>query len=102
VLKRHCDDAGRNYDEIIKSIGTAVHLVESAGSAEQETALARGNQSYEEYAENTIVGTPEQVKERLQPYVDIGIDYFIVSIPRNAYDTISQDRFAREVAPLFR
>jgi F420-dependent oxidoreductase-like protein len=102
VLKRHCDDAGRNYDEIIKSIGTAVHLVESAGSAEQETALARGSQSYEEYAENTIVGTPEQVKERLQPYVDIGIDYFIVSIPRNAYDTISQDRFAREVAPLFR
>jgi alkanesulfonate monooxygenase SsuD/methylene tetrahydromethanopterin reductase-like flavin-dependent oxidoreductase (luciferase family) len=48
------------------------------------------------------VGTPEQVKERLQPYVDAGIDYFIVSIPRNAYDTALQDRFAREVAPLFR
>jgi F420-dependent oxidoreductase-like protein len=101
VLKQHCDDVGRNYDEIIKSTGTTVHLVESAGTAEQETALARGNQSYEEYARNTIVGTPEQVKERLQPYVDIGIDYFIVSIPRNAYDTTSQDRFAREVAPLF-
>jgi alkanesulfonate monooxygenase SsuD/methylene tetrahydromethanopterin reductase-like flavin-dependent oxidoreductase (luciferase family) len=56
---------------------------------------------YEEYAQNTIVRTPEQVKERLQSYVDVGIDYFIVSIPRNGYDTTLQDRFAQEVAPLF-
>jgi alkanesulfonate monooxygenase SsuD/methylene tetrahydromethanopterin reductase-like flavin-dependent oxidoreductase (luciferase family) len=101
VLKRHCDEAGRNYDEIIKSTGTTVHLVENSGSAEQETAQARGDKSYEEYAQNTIVGTAEEVKERLQPYVDAGIDYFIVSIPRNGYDTTLQDRFAREVAPLF-
>jgi F420-dependent oxidoreductase-like protein len=102
VLQRHCDDVGRNYDEIIKSTGTTVHLIESDASAEQETALARGNQSYEEYARNTIVGTPERVQERLQSYVDAGIDYFIVSIPRNGYDTSLQDRFAREVTPAFR
>ncbi|GAC1435693.1 MAG: LLM class F420-dependent oxidoreductase [Chloroflexota bacterium] len=101
VLKRHCDDAGRNYGEIIKSTGVTVHLVETMASAERETARARGKQSYEEYLQNTIVGTPEMVRERLQPYLDAGIEYFIVGIPRNAYDQGPQTRFAREVIPLF-
>ena len=101
VLRRHCDDVGRNYDEIIKSTGVTVHLIENEATAEQETARARGEQSYEQYARNTIVGTPERVRERLQPYVDAGIDYFIVSIPRNGYDQGPQTRFAREVVPLF-
>lgn len=101
VLKRHCDDVGRNYDELIKSTGIAVHLVESESTAERETAQARGDTPFEEYAQNTIVGTPEAVRDRLQPYVDIGIDYFIVSIPRNAYDLTTQTRFAREVVPMF-
>lgn len=101
VLKRHCENLGRNYDEIIKSTGITVHLVESEKTAEQETAQARGKQSYQEYERNTIVGTPQMVHERLQPYVDVGIDYFIVTIPRNAYDLTAQNRFAREVVPLF-
>lgn len=101
VLKQHCDDADRNYDEIIKSTGIAVHLVDGDATAERETALARGKQSFEDFAAHTIVGTPNQVGERLQPYVDVGIDYFIVTIPRNGYDTALQDRFAREVIPLF-
>jgi len=101
VLERHCDEVGRNFEEIIKSTGIAVHLVQSEATAERETAKARGDQPYEEYVKSTVVGTPEMVRDRLQPYVDIGIDYFIVSIPRNAYDLEPQARFAREVAPLF-
>jgi F420-dependent oxidoreductase-like protein len=101
VLRGHCDAVGRTYDEIIKSTGVSVHLVESERTAERETAQARGDKSYEDYARQTIVGTPEMVRERLQRYVDVGIDYFIVSIPRNAYDLTLQQRFAREVAPHF-
>jgi hypothetical protein len=37
------------------------------------------------------------VRERLQPM----IDYFIVSIPREAYDQEPVRRFAREVIPMF-
>ena len=92
---------GRDYGEIIKSTGVTVHLVESMASAERETARARGTTSYEEYAKQTIVGTTELVRERLQQYVDVGVEYFIVSIPRNAYDLEPQTRFAREVASKF-
>ena len=62
----------------------------------------RGNKSYEEYRRDTIVGTPEMVVERLQRLVKAGADYFIVSIPRIAYDQEPLQRFAREVMPQFR
>ena len=41
------------------------------------------------------------VRERLQPVIDAGIDYFIVTIPREAYDHEAVRRYAREVIPLF-
>jgi alkanesulfonate monooxygenase SsuD/methylene tetrahydromethanopterin reductase-like flavin-dependent oxidoreductase (luciferase family) len=69
--------------------------------AEQATASARGDRPYGDYAKRTIVGTPEMVRERLQPVIDVGIDYFIVTIPREAYDQEAVRRFAREVIPLF-
>ena len=39
--------------------------------------------------------------ELFQEYVDVGVQYFIVTIPRNAYDLEPQTRFAREVASKF-
>ncbi len=61
-----------------------------------------GKRSYEEYARDTIVGTPETVVERLQQLVEAGADYFIVSIPRVAYDQEPLQQFAQEVMPRFR
>jgi alkanesulfonate monooxygenase SsuD/methylene tetrahydromethanopterin reductase-like flavin-dependent oxidoreductase (luciferase family) len=55
----------------------------------------------EEVKEETMVGTPEMVRERLQPMIDAGIDYFIVTIPREAYDQEPVRHFAREVIPMF-
>ena len=49
----------------------------------------------------TYAGTAEMVAEGLRTLVDAGIDYFIVTIPRNAYDHEAQTRFAREVVPMF-
>jgi F420-dependent oxidoreductase-like protein len=102
ILKQHCADVGRDYNEIVRSTGVTVHLVENEQTAEQETAKARGNKSYAEYARDTIVGTPATVVERLQRLVEAGADYFIVSIPRIAYDQEPLQRFAQEVLPQFR
>jgi F420-dependent oxidoreductase-like protein len=102
VLRQHCEEQNRDYNEIIRSTGVTVHLVESEQSAEQETALARGDRPYAEYARDTIVGTPDQVVERLQRVVDAGANYFIVSIPRVAYDLDPLRRFAQEVMPRFK
>jgi alkanesulfonate monooxygenase SsuD/methylene tetrahydromethanopterin reductase-like flavin-dependent oxidoreductase (luciferase family) len=101
VLKRHCDDLGRDYDEIIKSTSVNVHVVDDMDEAERATADARGDKPYDDYATGTIVGTPEMIRERLEPVIEAGIDYFIVTIPREAYDQEAVRRFAREVIPLF-
>jgi alkanesulfonate monooxygenase SsuD/methylene tetrahydromethanopterin reductase-like flavin-dependent oxidoreductase (luciferase family) len=69
--------------------------------AEWATADARGDKPFDDYAKGTIVGTPEMIRERLEPVIEAGIDYFIVTIPREAYDQEAVRRFAREVIPLF-
>jgi alkanesulfonate monooxygenase SsuD/methylene tetrahydromethanopterin reductase-like flavin-dependent oxidoreductase (luciferase family) len=46
----------------------------------------RGDRPHDESARQTIVGMPKTVRERLQPMIDAGIDYFIVTIPHKAYD----------------
>ncbi len=93
VLERHCDEVGRDYDEIIKSTAITVQLVEKEANAGKEAAPTRGEQTY--------AGTPEMVAEGLRTLVEAGIDYFITSIPCNAYDQEPQTRFAREVVPMF-
>jgi F420-dependent oxidoreductase-like protein len=94
VLKRHCEEIGRDYEEIIKSTAVTVELVEKEKDASKaKVASTRGSSTY--------AGTPEMVAEELQTLVEVGIDYFIVTVPRNAYAQEPQTRFAREVVPIF-
>jgi alkanesulfonate monooxygenase SsuD/methylene tetrahydromethanopterin reductase-like flavin-dependent oxidoreductase (luciferase family) len=102
VLKQHCDEVSRDYNEIVRSTGVTVHLVQSERDADKETAKARGTRSYEEYARDTNVGTSQTVVQRLQRLVEAGADYFIVTIPRVAYDQEPLRQFAQEVMPRLR
>ena len=101
VLRGHCETVGRNYDEIVRSTGITVHLVDSAADAEGATAQARQGRSLEEYARGVMVGTPDEIVERLRQRVEAGVNYFIVSVPRVAYDQEQLRRFAQEIMPRF-
>ncbi len=101
VLKRRCEDVGRDYDEIIRSTGLSAHPIGPNDDPEKATAYARGDTSYEEYAQRTVVGTPEQIREAVQPKLELGFDYFIMSFPRVAYNQEVMNRFSEEVIPLF-
>ncbi|MDQ3656316.1 MAG: LLM class F420-dependent oxidoreductase [Chloroflexota bacterium] len=101
VLKGHCETVGRNYDDITRSTGLSAHPIGPNDDPEKATASARGDKSFEEYAKDTIVGTPEEIREKAQPKIDLGFNYFIMSFPRFAYDQETMNRFATEVIPLF-
>jgi F420-dependent oxidoreductase-like protein len=101
VLKGHCETAGRNYDDIVRSTGLSAHPIGAQDDPVQATAAARGEKSFEEYAKETIVGTAEEIRERAQAKLDLGFDYFIMSFPRVAYTQETMNRFAEEVIPLF-
>jgi F420-dependent oxidoreductase-like protein len=99
VLKGHCDAVGRDYEEITRSTSINAYLLEEGEDPETATARARGSQSYEEYSKQYMVGTADEIVERLQPMVDAGVNYFITYLPRVAYDPSMVERFAKEVIP---
>ena len=99
VLRGHCENVGRDYEEITRSTSVNVYLLEEGEDPEETTKKVRMGRSYAEYSKEFIVGTPEQVVEALRPKVEAGVEYFIVYMPRVAYDPAPIERFAKEVVP---
>lgn len=95
VLRRHCDAAGRDYEEIVKTWSA-----ESLAVASTESEAHRISEA-SPYSSNPIYGTPEQVAEQLQPYVELGVSYFIVRV-LDFPQTEGIELFAHEVIPLMR
>ena len=57
------------------------------------------NAIYDEYSQQFMVGTAEEIVERLRPMADAGVNYFITYLPRVAYEPEMVERFAKEVVP---
>ena len=101
VLRRHCDNVGRDFDTLTRSTSIQpVVLLENEKDAESLTKPFRGDFSLAEYREQAWVGTAEQLAERLRPLLATGINYFIVYMAGVAYDPDMARRFARDVVPL--
>ncbi len=77
VLKDHCRDIGRDYDEIEKTWSPEVFLRQT-----EDEVIAAGSHSFwgepfESWREGNLVGTPEQVAEKIQTYIDLGCTSFM-------------------------
>lgn len=105
VLRQHCENEGRDYDEITKSTTFEVYPIAPGADPVQATAKdreARGGLSYEAFTEKWRVGTPEQLAEQIQAGVDAGANYIINYIPGIAYDTDLIHRYNEEIIPLIK
>lgn len=92
VLRRHCEEVGRPYDEIVKTWSAEAVAVAPTQAEAQRIADASP------YNNHPIVGTPEQVAAQLKQFVDLGVDYLIVRLldfPRSE----GIDLFVNEVMP---
>lgn len=95
TLREHCEAVGRDYNTIVKTWGHECLAV--AHTHEQAEALARASQFWNE---NAIYGTPDEVAAKLQGFVDLGVQHFILRFA----DFPNPDGallFAREVMPRF-
>ncbi|MBI1258618.1 MAG: TIGR03560 family F420-dependent LLM class oxidoreductase [Chloroflexi bacterium] len=101
VLRQHCANVGRNFDEITRSTSMNIFLLEDGADPVQATAKARGAASYETFARDNFVGTSAQISEQISQLSELGINYVITSFPRVAYDHTMLHRFASEVMPAF-
>jgi F420-dependent oxidoreductase-like protein len=81
VLRQHCEDVGRPYDEVTKTLFTWFMV----GRTE---AKARAKARYFDGDAPTfagLMGTPEQITERLRRYEAIGVEEVYVSM-RDAFE----------------
>ncbi len=103
VLRGHCEAVGRDIADIELTLGTKVTIRDSEAEAVRvwREAMAH-NRTPMSRVEDDITfwnGTPEQIAERLRPYVELGFRTVISEQPA-PYDVETLERFIGEVVPL--
>jgi len=100
ILLQHCETVGRDPSEIERTTGLGTVIIrDSHAEAElvqKEIFAANGNA---DLWEDQPIGTPEEVAERLAPFVELGYRHLIAGFP-SPHDEESMTRFATEVRPL--
>ena len=103
VLRQHCADVGRDPSEIEFTLGIKATIRDSAAEADKVwRAAVEHNKTPFANVEDDVTfwrGTPEQLAERLAPYVELGFETVISEHPA-PYDTESIERLIGQVKPL--
>ena len=100
ILLEHCERVGRNPAEIERTTGRGVVIIRDS-RAEAQRVLERtfeGNGRAPAWTDQPV-GTPEDVAERLAPFVEMGYRHLILGFP-SPYDEESMTRLIREVKPM--
>jgi alkanesulfonate monooxygenase SsuD/methylene tetrahydromethanopterin reductase-like flavin-dependent oxidoreductase (luciferase family) len=100
ILRRHCDEVGRDESEIERTVGMGTCVIRDDPAEAQRVAngIFERNGNAKPWT-NQLVGTPEQVAEIMGPYLGIGFRHFVVGFP-SPHDPESMERLAREVRPM--
>jgi F420-dependent oxidoreductase-like protein len=110
VLARHCAEVGRDFDEIVRSGNFNVVIGETQADVDDKLAWIRAHyephlsaeklaSTVNDLANGPLVGTPEQIVEKLTEIRDLGLGYAIGYFIDAAYDRSSIDLFAGKVIP---
>ena len=105
VLRGHCDAVGRDIAEIEFTLGIKVTIRDTEAEAERvwTAAMAHNRTPMANVVDDDTFwnGTPEQIADRLRPYVELGFRTVISEQPA-PYDVETLERFIGEVVPLLR
>jgi F420-dependent oxidoreductase-like protein len=101
VLKGHCKTVGRDYDEITKTWSPEVFIRETEAEVADAGSRSFWGEPVESWTAGNLVGTPEQVAEKIRAYVDLGCTGFIPWCS-DYPDTTSMRLLAEQVIPQVR
>jgi alkanesulfonate monooxygenase SsuD/methylene tetrahydromethanopterin reductase-like flavin-dependent oxidoreductase (luciferase family) len=73
VLKQHCSDVGRDSDEIVRTWTPEVFIRETEAEILEAGTQSAWGEPFESWRDGNLVGTPEQVCERLAAYQAVGL-----------------------------
>jgi F420-dependent oxidoreductase-like protein len=95
VLRSHCENEGRDYDEITKTYAGIVSIAETEDEAKQIASNSPRTHMMD------FVGTSAQVVEQMKPYIDRGISHFMMDFS-DFPSSAGARQFADEVIPALR
>jgi alkanesulfonate monooxygenase SsuD/methylene tetrahydromethanopterin reductase-like flavin-dependent oxidoreductase (luciferase family) len=100
ILLEHCAAVGRDPAEIERTTGIGTVFIRDDGAeAERASRSAFERNRVARLWRDQPVGTPEDVAERLAPYLEIGYRHLVAGIPA-PYDEESMTRLVTEVKPM--
>jgi alkanesulfonate monooxygenase SsuD/methylene tetrahydromethanopterin reductase-like flavin-dependent oxidoreductase (luciferase family) len=103
VLRGHCEAVGRDIAEIEFTLGIKATIRDTEAEADRvwKAAMAHNRTPLADVADDDTFwnGTPEQLADRLRPYVELGFRTVISEQPA-PYDIETFERFIGEVVPL--
>ena len=98
VLRRWCDQVGRDQSEIERTLGLGLVIIRD-DAAEARKVDAAFRRHHPGYSETPRTGTAEQIAETLQPYVELGFRHIFFDAPA-PFDDETIERFVGEVKPM--
>lgn len=101
VLKSHCASVGRDFDEIQLTWSPEVFIRSTEDDVSSPGSRSQWGEPAESWRAGNLVGTPEQVSEKLQAYVDLGLAG-VMPWCSDYPDTTTMELLARDVMPNFR
>jgi alkanesulfonate monooxygenase SsuD/methylene tetrahydromethanopterin reductase-like flavin-dependent oxidoreductase (luciferase family) len=103
VLKGHCDAVGRDIGEIEFTLGVKLTIRDSEAEAERvwKAHMEHNRTPLTDVEDDDTfwLGSPEQIADKLRPYVQLGFGTVISEQPA-PYDVETLERFVGEVKPL--
>ena len=100
ILRGHCETIGRDYDEIIKSTGINAFPIDKGDDPKKATAKALGPMNWEKFSNDNLIGTEDEIADKVEAALEAGADYVIFYVPGVAYDLDLVDR-VEQVAKRF-
>jgi len=99
VLEGHCENVGRDPAEITKTSMRTIAIGETEAAVQAKVDAMRGFWPEERIASITA-GTPEQILEVAQAYLDVGIEGLTFSMP-DVHDLEAVALAGETLAPVF-
>ncbi|CAB4362442.1 MAG: TIGR03560 family F420-dependent LLM class oxidoreductase [Actinobacteria bacterium] len=101
ILKGHCAAVGRDEETIRKTWSPEMFIRESEAEIIAGGTRSSWGEPFESWRDGNLVGTPEQVAEKIQRYLDLGCTGFIPWCS-DYPSTETLELFATKVMPNFR
>lgn len=109
ILQAHCGEVGTDFERIVRSATYYVIIGETGKDVRGRLAWLRSHlgrwlppdlveRRMRSLQSSPLIGTPDQVAERLSQLAGLGLAYALLNFPEVAYDKTGLQLFASEVA----